>query len=158
MSVKILKDDVRKLLSNIEAMTQKRVLIGIPGELAARPGEPVSNAALGYIHEFGSPAANIPARPFLNPGIQDALPEIIPELAISARRALKTPGAYEIGLERAGIRATTAVKKRIRSQEGFVPLAERTLKAREKAGFKGTKALIRTGQLLNSITHVIRSK
>lgn len=40
----------------------------------------------------------------------------------------------------------------------FVPLAPATIKARQRQGFKGTKALIRTGALLNAIQYVVDKK
>lgn len=35
------------------------------GKKSQRPGEPIDNVALGLVHEFGSPANNIPARSFI---------------------------------------------------------------------------------------------
>jgi hypothetical protein len=158
VSVKITKDNVRSLIANIEQMSNKRVFIGIPGEASARPGQPISNAQIGYINEFGSPINNIPAAPHLRPGVEAALPAITAELEKAAVRALKTPAAYGVGLERAGIRAVASVRKQIVSQEGFSELAKGTLRARARKGFKGTKRLIQTGQYLNAITHVVRAK
>jgi hypothetical protein len=158
LNVRVTKDNVRSLLSNIEQMSKKRVYIGISGEVAARPGEPISNSQIGYIHEFGSPINNIPAAPHLRPGVEDALPAVSSELKKAARLALKSPGAYETGLERAGIKAVSSVRKRIVSQQGFPELAEGTKRARKRKGFKGTKRLIQTGQYLNAITHVVRTK
>ena len=50
-TVRVTRDEVQNIIANIEAMTGKRVLIGIPGENAGRKDGPISNAALGYIHE-----------------------------------------------------------------------------------------------------------
>lgn len=48
----------------------KEVLIGIPMSTTERPDGEITNAELGYIHEYGAPEANIPARPFLIPGVE----------------------------------------------------------------------------------------
>lgn len=157
MSVKITKDDVAKLLANIDALTTKRVYIGVPGEASSR-GESITNASIGYINEFGSPVNNIPPRPHLVPGVKSVEPKIIEDLRKSAKLGLKNPNAIVAGLERAGITGMLAVRKLIVSQEGFKDLDKKTIKARQRDGFKGTKALIRSGQYLNSIQSVVRAK
>lgn len=160
---KVTKDNVKNLLGIMDAMAGKMVYVGVPGEATDR-GEPINNATIGYIQENGSPAANIPARPHLVPGVQDALPAVTKILQVAAEKALapakgnKPPVSYDQRLERAGFEGVKRVKRRITSQEGFEALADSTLAARERAGFKGTKALIRSGQYLNSINHVVRSK
>lgn len=158
MSLKITKDNVAALLSNIHAMTRKEVLVGVPGESAGRNGEAINNAALAAVHNNGSPVNNVPARPFLVPGIENAQGQILRLLEAGARRGLEKPGEVEDALERAGIVAAVSVRKVIVSQEGFEELKPGTLKARQRKGFQGTKALIQSGQLLNSITHVVRNK
>lgn len=156
MSVKIIKDNVQNLLSNMKVLASKRVYVGVPGEASARSGA-INNAAIGYISENGSPVNNIPARPHLVPGIQQVMPELEKEFKLSARSAMKLPGTAIVRLERAGLRAVVAVKKKI-TENDFAALAQGTLRARERKGFKGTKALIETGQYLNSINYVVRSK
>ena len=156
MTVQVTRDIADKVLANIRAVPQKKLLVGIPAEENAR-GEEIGNASLGFIHEYGSPARNIPARPFLVPGVQDAEPQAVAMLAKPTGDALeKGVDVLVRGLERAGLVCQAAVKKRIVSQDGFAPLSPRTIAARQRKGYKGTKALIRTGQLLNSITYVIR--
>lgn len=159
MKVEVVKDITDKVLANIQKMASDRLLIGIPAEKAARKGDPITNAALGYIHENGSPARNIPARPFLVPGVRKATPKCLEVLKAAGKAALTAgPEALDKGLNAAGLVAQSAVKNQIRSQEGFTPLKAGTLAARKRNGFKGEKALIRTGQLLNSITYVVREK
>ena len=156
MTVQVTRDIAEKVLANIRAVPQKKLLVGIPAEENARSGE-IGNASLGFIHEYGSPARNIPPRPFLVPGVQDAEPQAVAMLAKPTGDALeKGVDVLVRGLERAGLVCQAAVKKRIVSQEGFAPLSPRTIAARQRKGYKGTKALIRTGQLLNSITYVVR--
>lgn len=156
MSVQVTVDISAQVLINIRHVADEKLLVGIPAEENARGGE-IGNAALGFIHENGSPARNIPARPFLVPGMKDAEPQAVAMLAKPTGDALeKGVDVLARGLERAGLVCQAAVKKRIVSQEGFSPLNPRTIAARQRKGYKGTKALIRTGQLLNSITYVVR--
>jgi len=155
-SIRVTRDEVKNVITNIEAMTGKRVLIGIPGENAMRNDGPITNAALGYIHENGSPARNIPARPFLIPGVQEVAPKAIETLKKYAAKGLEDPFAVDKGLNAAGLMAQASVKNRIRNSVGFAPLAASTLAARKRKGAKGQKPLIRTGQLLNSITYVVK--
>lgn len=155
-SIRVTRDEVKNVITNIEAMTGKRVLIGIPDANAGRKDGPMTNAALGYIHENGSPARNIPARPFLIPGVEEAAPKAIEAMKKFAAQGLTDPAAVDKGLNAAGLIAQASVKNRIRNSVGFAPLSEATLAERKRTGKKGTKPLIRTGQLMNSLTYVVR--
>lgn len=155
-SIRVTRDEVKNVITNIEAMTGKRVLIGIPDANAGRKDGPMTNAALGYIHENGSPARNIPARPFLVPGVEEAAPKAIEAMKKFAAQGLTDPAAVDKGLNAAGLIAQASVKNRIRNSVGFAPLSEATLAERKRTGKKGTKPLIRTGQLMNSLTYVVR--
>jgi hypothetical protein len=95
----------------------------------------------------------------LRPSVKKVEKRLIAELRKGAINTLEGGiGALNIAYARAGIIAQNSVKAAIRSGEGFAPLAPATLAARKRAGAKGTKPLIRTGQLLNSITYVVRPK
>jgi phage gpG-like protein len=163
-SVTMTKDMLAEVMSQIRELTKTEVLVGIPDANAGRdpePGEkhePISNAEIGYVMEFGMPEKNIPARPFLVPGVQDARDRIGQQLETGARKALAgDPNAADITLNKAGLTAQNAVRAKI--EEGpFVPLAPRTLAQRKKRGRTGEKPLIDTGQLRKSITYVIVEK
>lgn len=156
MSVTVTRDDSKRIIAAIEAMAKKRVLIGIPGDGSPRKDSKIGNAALGYIHENGSAARNIPARPFLIPGVRSVGDQAADVLKNAAKKAVTGESTIDKGLHAAGMIAQNAVKMRIRNQEGFAPLANSTLRARKRKGKEGTKALIRTGQLINSIKYVIK--
>lgn len=164
MTVTIVKDRMKAVQATLRALGAKRVLVGIPGEMDARerePGEksePIGNAALGYIQENGSPAANIPPRPFLMPGVRSVREEIAGRFEGAARRALAGGnGNIEQTLNAVGLIAVTAVKKVFDAQgPGWEPLKPGTLAARRRQGFKGTKILLRSGQLRNAVTFVVR--
>lgn len=165
MTTKISKiaDNSPNILFAIRELERNNVLAGVPASKASRDSEeaggaPINNAALGYIHNYGSPAANIPARPFMEPGIVSAKKEIEKGLEMAADAAFdgKVSGVQK-GLNRAGIAAVTGIKLKI-NMGPFTPLKPSTIAARRARGRTGTRPLIDTAQLRNSITYVIRRK
>lgn len=175
-------DRLSAVIKSLNALTSREVLVGVPGTTAERredadePQGPMNNATLAYIHEHGSPAANIPARPFVHPGIEDARDRIAANLGKAAGAALDgQQGKVTTFLDRAGLAAQNSIRAKINSGE-FAPLAEATLRARAARGRKGAAAelasraagnapsnetarpLIDSGQLRNSITYVLRRR
>ena len=173
----VTKDILADVVRSLNNLVKKDVLVGIPDTTTERDdGEPVNNATLGYIHENGSPAKNIPARPFLVPGVADAQERIEQRLGKAAKAALANQRRKsDDELEAADMVARDSVKAKINSGD-FAPLSEATLRARAAKGRKGAKAelasraagnapnsdnarpLIDTGQLRNSINYVVRNK
>lgn len=154
MTVKITKDRVPALLKAVRDLVKQEVLVGIPAENAGRDDEaPINNAELGYLHEYGAPAANIPPRPFLVPGVQGAEGKFTPHLKAAAQAAISgESGKVSQGLARAGIVASTSVKRKI-DQGPFAPLKPETIRR------KGSdKPLLDTGQMRNAVTSVVRKK
>lgn len=177
--LKVEVDKFADVVKSINSLVGKEVLVGIPEDKAEREDQeeqgPMNNATLGYIHENGSPAANIPARPFLVPGIRDAQGRINDRLKKAATAALDGNQSNAVDeMSAAGLVAQNSVKGKINSGD-FVPLADSTLRARARRGRKGAKAelesrkegnapgtadakpLIDTGQLRNSISFVVKS-
>lgn len=168
------------------------VLVGFPDDSensertdasGSATGE-ITNAALGYIHDNGAPEANIPARPFMIPGIKAAQEEVADLLGKTARAVLRGGGESKIqdGLTQVGFKAANSIKRTI--NEGIPPpLADSTLRARLRGGRKNgagarkgalqeldarwdgqapstdyAKPLVDTGQMRNAVTYVIRKK
>lgn len=176
------KDGVKQLRDSIELLTKRRLLVGFPEDKSQRTKEDsdepdVTNAALGYIHDNGAPEQNIPARPFMIPGMTDATPKVIQGLTAIAKKLGQggTEDAVDKGYERVGRAVVIAIKSRI--NDGIPPpLAESTLLARAHKGDQGAmwelswrwagappgvgvgKPLVVTGQMRNAITFVIRPK
>lgn len=96
MTITVLKDETETVLRNISALTGRRVLVGIPESTAERGDTKINNAMLGYIHEFGSPARNIPARPFLLPGVRSIKDKAAIILKVAALKAFDLPGTKGI--------------------------------------------------------------
>jgi phage gpG-like protein len=160
-NLKMTMDRVGRVEAALKRLGRGRVLVGIPADHALRKPEPgeasaPNNAMLGFIHENGSPASNIPARPFLVPGIQEAKEPIADLLEGDIKKTLTTGGGRspEQTLHAVGILAQNAVRKKI-VDGPFAPLKPKTLAARRRKGRKGTKPLIDTGQLKNAITYVV---
>lgn len=170
-------DGVARFRESIKALQTSQVLVGIPQETGPRKdGAPISNAALGYIEEYGQPDLNIPARPTLVPGVKKVQDKIAEEFKFSIKECFKDPHAIEKHNNRAGIIAVSSVKDTIRQSDGLQPLADSTVLARARRGKAGagkeaarriatgvagndlTRPLIDSGQWLNSHTYVIRKK
>ena len=154
--VQTLVDNSAELFKGIAALMANEVLVGVPEEKTDRNDGAISNAALAYIHNFGSPTQNIPPRPFLEPGITDAKDRITEQFRKAADVALDGDAKGVLkNMNAAGLVASTAVKMKI--QRGpFIPLKPGTLAARRRRGHIGTRPLIETGQLRNAITYVVR--
>jgi hypothetical protein len=159
MGVTVTKDATSSLLKDIKRLTQTQVLVGVPDTTSGRqdPGQPITNASVGYINEFGSPARNIPARPHLIPGVRDAMADTIPRIMQKgAERVLAGQSdAVDKTMNGVGLTAQAAVRRKI-TDVLSPPLAPRTLAGRQARGHKGETPLIDTGQYLRSITHVLR--
>ncbi len=159
---KVTSDFTKNFNEIVNRFKNDQVLVGIPEEETSRKKdsrepEPITNAALLAINEFGSPANNIPARPAMTIGIRNAARPIAEEFKKACIQSLtKGFASLDLYYNRAGIIAANSVKKAINEQEGIAPPAESTLEARRARGFKGEKALIVTGQMRNAITHVLK--
>ena len=184
MGVKVTRDQVADVLRSVRRLTSQEVLVGIPAENAERqdaPGakpSPIDNATLGWIMEAGSPIKNIPARPFLVPGVQGAMPALLPKLKKAGEGALDFKGIGDVvqQLTAVGLAAAAAVQMKI-TDGPFVPIADATKAARlrRKVGYRNASdarkstmmakwmggdfsPLIDSGSLRNSITFVVRPK
>lgn len=158
-TLKVTSDFTKKFNDIIKSFKHDAVLVGIPeGQTTRENTEPINNATLLAINEFGSPANNIPARPVMSIGIRSAQEEIAKEFKKAAQNSLSQGfKAIDIYYERAGIIASNSIKKTINSQTDIAPPSEATLRIRKSKGFRGTKALIVSGQMRNAITYVVRT-
>ena len=109
MTVTISGKGLEDLLDAIDALISKEVLVGIPhGE--TRPDSEMTNAQIGYIQETGSPAMNLPPRPFLAPGVELAQDKVALHLTKAVDAALAgKPTMVLTNLNRAGMVAQNSV-------------------------------------------------
>jgi hypothetical protein len=184
--VVIIKDDVPTVVAAINELVGKEVLVGIPDSSTDRDQEeaqPITNATLGYIHENGAPEANIPARPFLIPGVEKAEEPALERLKKAAQVTMRGDSkSADKYLNDAGIIASNSVKKMFWDND-WPPLQPATVANRHrKRGTKGMRdaeqkyleliaqgmspadaqsaagiqPLVDTAQLRNSVTYILR--
>lgn len=171
-------DRVEEIVQGVRRLTGQEVLVGVPAKDAQRDGGPVSNAAIGYWMEFGVPESNVPARPFLVPGVRNYEDRAVLRLRRAAELALEGQGdKANQQLTAIGLEAVSAVKAKI-TEGPFVPLAPSTIARRiggdtsrlgelykhatitsaAHVGLTGVQPLINTGKLRNSINFVLRKR
>lgn len=165
-------DRVSKILGSIKTMTSHDVLVGFPMDKsevrtlpppkpgATSPGvSSITNAQIAFIQEHGSPVANIPARPFMVPGVNDVKGRAVELLKRAALAGLEGKQNQSMRLlNQLGAIGVSAIQRRITMGEGWPPLAPRTLAERRARGVRRTHPLIDTGQLRAHVTYVIRKK
>lgn len=173
------------LIKAIQSLASNEVLVGFPEASTDRKEDPedggpkdLTNAALGYIHDNGAPEANIPARPFMLPGIENARSKLVRIAKTTGTKALDADNPQEVvdqGLHAMGLVAQASIRKVI--NDGIdPPLSDRTLRERARRGREGAKEelsnrakglppgkelakpLIDTGQLRNAVNYVIRKR
>lgn len=167
--IKVVTDRVDEISKTIAELANNRVMVGVPSESAGRRNgddsqpNPITSAALGYIHEFGAPEQNIPARPFLIPAVRANREDTVRAFRRLALAALDGRGASSIqqGFMAIGQLNAQAAQRKI--ADGLdPPLQPATIaaRARRHPGRKGAageiRPLIDTGQLLQAIRYVIR--
>ena len=162
-TLKVTSDFTDNFQALIKRFKNDMVLVGIPEDTSERSdSDEINNATLLAINNFGSPAQNIPPRPVMAIGIRNAQEDIAAEYKKAVQVSLtKGFAALDTYYNRAGIIASNSVKKAINDQEGIAAPAEATIYAREHrkpTPFKGTKALIVTGQMRNAITYVVKGQ
>jgi hypothetical protein len=178
--VLITKVGMESMANAMSLLTGVEVLVGFPEDTADRPqgDTQLTNATLGYIHDNGAPEQNIPARPFMGPGIESARDKLADKLGQTMRAVLYKggdAGTVEQGLTHVGLIAKLAIQNAI-NEGPPPPLAKSTLLARARRGRKGAmqeldrrwdgqapsvefaKPLVDTGQMRNAVNYAIRSK
>jgi hypothetical protein len=173
MSVSVTKDQTKNLKAAMRLLSRTEVAVGYPegetkeredvvndvdGRSVTTPAGELSNAQIAYIQDRGSPANNIPPRPFLDDGVASMEAPIEKQLARAASAAVEGNLAeVEKGFQGAGIEAVTGVRNKL-VQGPFEALKERTLAMRKARGFKGTKPLNQTGQLRMAANYAVRRR
>lgn len=178
-------DNMAQVMRSVNALVNRDVMVGIPAGPPREDGEPITNAELGYVHEFGSPVNNVPARPSLIPGVKAVQPEISDQLRAAAVAALNNDTAQvDVRLNRAGLIAVNSVKARIsgniapalspetianrhksrktksmrKNEKAYLDLVAGGSTPEDAQSAAGIVALINSGEFRNSFTYVIRKK
>lgn len=181
MSVKKVIDKELDIINSAQSIANKDVLVGVPEETSSRGGK-ITNAQLAFIHSNGSPIKNIPARPFVQPGIEKNRDLIANECGQAITSALQGNNTQlENHLKKAGMIGQNAARD-IFTENNWTPLAPATIEARARrkykiSEFKTAKGkasnqlklkkyiangsfnpLVDTGDLRKSVTYVVRDK
>lgn len=184
LSIKQTADMTGAIRRAVANLTGQDVLVGVPAEKDGQRKGGINNAELSYIHEFGAPAAGIPARPHLLPGIEAIVPEASQELKAAASAAFEgKEQAVEAALNNVGRLAQKSVHAKFQDND-WPPLKDATLDYKpllkndegkvltyEKGKLKGQprrgksrrekgklNPLLVTAQLMKSHTYVIRKR
>lgn len=187
-SIRMTADRVAAVQASIRSLMGKEVLVGIPAEAPERrtvEGEdaPPNNATIGYDMEYGVPSKNVPARPWLVPGIISVQDKVANQM-VAAIRAIVQPRENQVDadgrLHAAGLVAANGIKRYINAGIGPAlseytlmkraargpgssvgKAAQRELNRRDEGyapGLDLAKPLVDTGQFRNSITYVIKTR
>lgn len=151
---------LKPLVDRLKKLAKSEVYVGVPAKNAEREGkynikDTSNNAELLFILSHGSPLRHIPARPVLQPAIEDAKEDIGRALANASRAALNNdPAATKDALENAGMVAQNAAHNLFDDpRNGWAANAPLTIK------LKGSnKPMVDTGQMRNAIVYVVRAK
>lgn len=153
--VKVSVDDrkMKALVKKLGVLASKKVRVGVLGSKGGNEDrDGITMVELMAIHEFGSPAANIPKRAPIK-GTFDKLEVQREQAKLSAKlmdRILDDKITIDQALELLGTWGAAQVKNRITNEDIPPPLKPATI---AKKG--STKPLVDTGRLLGSITHEV---
>lgn len=150
-------DKVSKVVKGLNYIKNNYVLVGIPQKETRREGEEVTNAELLYIHTNGSPINNVPARPVIEPAIEDDEERLSRMLKQMAEEALEGDlGNAEKNLESVGMRAQNISRNWFTNPDNNWPENAPSVRERKvKKGSTDPRPLIDTGELRKSITYVL---
>lgn len=154
-------ENLKNLLKAVNYTEDNYVLVGIPQKTTSRPkdepGVGITNAELLFIHTNGSPVNNIPARPVIEPAIENDS-ERISKMLSNAFDALceGNKETCERIMQQVGIRAQKVSREWFTNPaNGWPPNSPGVIAAKLKKGSTSPKPLIDTDELRKSITYVI---
>lgn len=146
-----------KLFKGLEFTNNNSVYVGITQEKTKREEQEMTNAELLFIHTNGSPINNIPARPVIEPALQDDAERLSDMLSSSAQEAMD--GNFEKSVEllkKTGMRGQNVSRAWFVSpKNNWPPNSPGVQKAKRKKGSNNPRPLINTGELRKSITYFV---
>lgn len=156
-------DNSKMVYAAINELCQYEVQVGFPKEYSKRHlmasdelrrgGIKLTNPQIAYILEQGDTKLNIPRRPFLVPGVERAIPKLIPLLGPAVREIL-AKGIPRDSLIKVGRAARNSVRWYILFGN-HKPLAAATIRYRKQAGIELKTPLIETGRLRNALSYMV---
>lgn len=149
--------------------SKAHVAAGFLGNEDGGPGQ-LTTTQLALIHEFGAPAAGIPARPFILPSHDKHRPEYQALLERTARACIETAlkggdaaGKYRKFLALIGTRMKTDIQNFVTQGEQVPPpnapatLARKLAKSK-KGATKAPRTLVDTGRMIGAVGWEVREE
>ena len=159
VNVTVKVDNVPMLKKELMALLRYDLVIGFPEEKdKGRYDTDATNAEIAYFNDRGSPAKNIPARPFVLPALQKAQSRMLAQYRLAATEALNGKPEKVVQRQNAARIIGQEAIQMYMTTTNFPPLAPSTIKARRARGFLGTRPLIETGQLRAAVGYALRPK
>lgn len=159
--VEVKVNNFGKLINALTFLRDNSVYVGTQQKKSTREGDEITNAELLFIHTFGSPLRGIPARPSIEPAIEDDEERLTRMFKKSAQAILGgNPQQALDQLKLIGMRGQNISRGWfVNPKNGWPPNSPSTIRAK-MAKFKGKgvyepRPLIDTGQLRKSITYFV---
>lgn len=156
----------KSFIQGLKFLKENAVYVGIPdGHSNRRPDEEhndfgITNADLLFIHTKGSPVNHIPARPVIEPALEDDKERIVKMLEEISKDAMEgnTPGALR-RLKMLGLRAQNVCRGWFTNpKNNWAPNSPLVVLRKKRKGVTDPKPLIDTGELRKSITYFVDTK
>ena len=158
-------DAEQKIKDALQFLKDTPVYVGVPENKTVRRKEDgekvaITNAELMFIHTNGSPRNNIPARPVIEPAIEDDK-ERISKMFKDAVQTMMNQGkdAAMKKLKLIGMRAQNVCRAWfVNPKNNWPPNSPATIAAKRAKGATKPRPLIDTGQLRRSIIYFVETK
>lgn len=158
-------DAEQKIKDALQFLKDTPVYVGVPENKTVRRKEDgekvaITNAELMFIHTNGSPRNNIPARPVIEPAIEDDK-ERISKMFKDAGQTMINQGkdAAMKKLKLIGMRAQNVCRAWfVNPKNNWPPNSPATIAAKRAKGAAKPRPLIDTGQLRRSIIYFVETK
>lgn len=154
-------DILKSFVLGVKFIKDTAVYVGIQEKDSSRKEDKdITNAELAYIHTYGSPINNIPARPFLQPAIEKSADQINKHMKSALVNAIEgNKNESTIELEKAGMVGQNKTRAWfVNDDNGWAPNAPSVRARKIKKGSTNPRPLIDTGELRKSITYFVKRK
>ena len=147
----------KHLLKSIEAISKAEIKVGFFAHSQHETDKgTVPTASIAAVQELGSIKQSIPARPFLNPALDENRDENV-RLMLDAAKDTLNGGNLSASFEKIGGKLVGDVQTKI-TEITQPPLKQSTIKARARRHSKGIasdKPLVDTGEMLRSVSYEV---
>ena len=166
-SVKVKDAGLRKMQKALDELSNMQALVGIPKDETIRTDDQeMTNSFLLYIHTHGDPRNRLPARPVIEPALEDAKDRIGTVMGEAIKGAMDGDRQRAVqNLKKAGMAGQNAARDWFTNpKNGWPPVSDERKEQKRSKVRKARKdkhndrPLIDTGELRKSITYVVREK